>query len=302
MVARNTYVKTSAGWEQIATTIQAIPQGLVPIVPTSVTNGSTTGDGQITFTAQTSVSLNGVFNATFDSYLVLFDVSTAAGNTAVSLRLRAAGVDNVTAGSYLMALSGITTGAVASNITTAASSATFMYLPSAYPYGSASITMLNPFLAVQTKANLTASGTDSAYGSFAGRSGSIGHTQATSYDGLTFITTAAITGTVRVYGYSKGGLSQPQTVQPYSVAAGSISLNGNNTRSRSATVTFPTGRFTVAPGVTLGSGEGFLSPSVTSITSTGATITLTHLDASNWSATYPVYWVATQMTSASAGG
>jgi hypothetical protein len=206
MPARNTYIKTSSGWEQIATTISAIPQGLVPVVPTSVTNGSTTADGQISFSAQTSVSLNGVFSAAYDAYLVLLDIDTAAGNTAVSLRLRAAGTDNSTASSYLMAMTGINSSGTASNITTAATSGTFMYLPSGYQYGSASITLFDPFAAVQTKANLLASGTDSAYSSFAGRSGAIGHTQAVSYDGITFVTSAAITGTIRVYGYSKGGV------------------------------------------------------------------------------------------------
>jgi hypothetical protein len=93
-----------------------------------------------------------------------------------------------------------------------------------------------------------------------------------------------------------------KSVIPFAMAAGSIILNGNGTRTRSGTVTWPSGRFTLAPIVTLGSGEGNLHASITSITSTGATITLTHLDNTNWNANYPVYWTAFQMTSGSAAG
>jgi hypothetical protein len=163
--------------------------------------------------------------------------------------------------------------------------------------------MLNPFLAVQTKANLTASGTDSAYGSFAGRSGSIGHTQATSYDGVTFITSAAITGTVRVYGYSKGSLTQPQTIQPYSMSAGNATAVGTGGTTASATVTFPVGRFSQAPIVTTSFTQGSIYFSnANAITSSGFTLILRDRNDTAITGSFTTNWQALQMTSSSGAG
>lgn len=302
-MARNTYVKTASGWEQVASTVLAVPQGLVPVVPTSVTNGSFTGDGQVSFSAQTSVSLNGVFDGTFSNYLVLFDMSTAAASTAVSFRYRASGTDNSSAASYLMSLLGSTTGGTAANILTTGTSGTFTYSPSGYPYTSAEIVVMNPALAVQTKAHIRSSGSDSAYAGFTARSGTIGHTQATAYDGITFITSAAITGTIRVYGYSKGGLTQPAQIQPYSTAANTLTITPVANTVTSATVTFPAGRFTQAPIVLTGPattvpGTQVMATSAGGVTTSGFTFYLLRTNTTNTQ----VYWQATQMTSTSAGG
>jgi hypothetical protein len=304
------YVKTASGWEQIATTIQAIPQGLVPIVPTSVTNGATTGDGEITFAAQTSISLNGVFSATYDSYLLLFDVSTAAGNTAVSFRLRAAGTDNSTASSYLIALTGVNTSGTAVQLGSTSSSATFTYLPSGYAYGFGEFIFTDPFSASVTKVSARTLGTDSGYASQVGRSGTLAHNQATSYDGVTFITSAAITGSMRVYGYSKGSLTQPQTIQPYSQAAGNVAASATNGSTSSplfwdagVTVTFPAGRFSVAPVVTAAArlATAVVWSSIDSVTSTGFTVRAVRVGSYPGSGTSH-HWQATQMTSSSSAG
>lgn len=295
MVARDTYVKTSAGWEQIATTIQAIPQGLVPIVPTSVVNGSFTGDGVVSFSSVGSVSLNGVFTSAFTNYVVTWNAISGTSDAAVQIRFRASGTDD-SATSYVTSYQESTAGGafVASGGTTSSVRVGRMSTTG----GGGEIEVFAPQLST-TRSRAVAQSMDSTHFAQGGGTWNANKT----HDGFTLILSGITgTGTLQVFGYSKGGLTQPQTIQPFSVAAGTISLNGNNTRSRSGTVTFPAGRFTVAPGVTLGSGEGLLSPSVTSITATGATITLTHLDSSNWSSIYPVYWEATQMTSASAGG
>lgn len=299
MPARDTYVKTASGWEQIATTIQAVPQGLVPIVPTSVTGGSVTGSGVVSFSAATSLGIDGVFSSAYDSYRIIFN-ATGSATLASYIRMRSAGTNTATT-NYLR--SGYI--AYAANTGSGNYNATndpgFLVGYSTSSVGTdCVIDLIDPGKAAVTRAHFSVNGSD---GNYFGINGSSTHPVATAYDGFGItLSSGNITGTIQIYGYSKGGLTQPQTIQPYSQAAGSINLNGNSTRTRSGTITFPVGRFSVNPLVTLGSGEGNLHASVTSITTTGATITLTHLDATNWNATYPAYWQATQMTSSSAGG
>jgi hypothetical protein len=100
--------------------------------------------------------------------------------------------------------------------------------------------------------------------------------------------------------YASGRNYSPHT--PFAMSAGILSLNGNGTRTRSGTVTFPAGRFSVAPMVTVGSELGVLHASTGSPTASGMTITLTHIDNSTWSSTYDVRWIAVQMTSTTAAG
>jgi hypothetical protein len=210
-MARNTYVKTSAGWEQIATSVSAAAQGLAPIVPTSVagTGVSFSNDGLVSFSASASVSLNGVFTSAYDQYLIMVDIGTVSGNTAVSFRLRSNGTDSSTS-SYGMAMTGITTGGAAADITTTGTSATFAYLPTGYPLGSAQFTILDPARELTTSFLGTSSSTNSSYAAFAGRSGALFHNVATSYDGITVLAATNMTGTIRVYGYSS--LAKPVNI------------------------------------------------------------------------------------------
>ena len=304
MPARNTYVKPASGWEQIATSIQAVPQGLVPIVPDSVTNGSTTGDGQISFSAVASVSLNGVFSATYDYYVMLIDFDTSSAATAVSFRMRASGTDNSTAGSYIMALNGVQSNNTSGNITSTATQGTFTYLASGYAAGSASLTFIDAFNAVSTKVHAITTGTDATYTNFTGRSGALVHTQAVSYDGVTLVASAAnITGTIRVYGYSKGSLTQPQTIQPYSMSAGTVSITGTGTTFATATVTFPVGRFSQTPVITATPASTATSffASFQSQTATGFTARIS-IASGTFTSTQSIHWQAVQMTSASGSG
>ena len=72
--------------------------GMVLLTPTSITHAGTSAsvgaNGQVTFTAVTSLSLNGVFTADFDNYVVSwtgFDSGGVASN--FSMKLRASGTD-----------------------------------------------------------------------------------------------------------------------------------------------------------------------------------------------------------------
>jgi hypothetical protein len=311
-MARNTYVKTSAGWEQIASTVLAVPQGLVPVVPTSVagTGVSFTGDGLVSFSGSATVSLNGVFNSAFDNYLIIVDVDTVSGNTAVSFRMRAAGTDAAGAGTYGMAMNGITTGGAAADIATTGTSATFAYLPTSYPYGSAQFTIVDPAKAVQTRFLGDSSSTNTAYAAFAGRSGSLYHTVASAYDGITMLAATNMTGTIRIYGYSKGGTNQSAQIQPFSQAAGTVAASATSGSTSAplfwdtgVTVTFPAGRFSVAPIVTASASlaTALTWSSIDSVTSTGFTVRAVRVGSYPGSGTTH-RWQATQMTSSSASG
>lgn len=72
---------------------------LVQIIPTTVstTGGSATSSisltGAVTFATATEVSLNGVFSSTYDNYRIVYNNTSAAGNEAITIRLRASGTD-----------------------------------------------------------------------------------------------------------------------------------------------------------------------------------------------------------------
>ena len=86
---------------------------------------------------------------------------------------------------------------------------------------------------------------------------------------------------------------------PVSMAAGTVTLSFSGAPA-SASVTFPTGRFTQPPIVTATlavAGLG-ISLSATSVTATGCTIG----GSSSYTGSVPVQWVAVQMTATSGAG
>ncbi len=69
--------------------------GLVLVKPSSVVGGTDNGKGTVSFSAQTSVSLNDVFNATYDNYRIVCKISGGTDNdTILRWRLRVAGADD----------------------------------------------------------------------------------------------------------------------------------------------------------------------------------------------------------------
>jgi hypothetical protein len=89
----------------------------------------------------------------------------------------------------------------------------------------------------------------------------------------------------------------------YGTSAGTISMTGNGTTSRSAAVTFPSGRFNRAPRVTaVCRTSNILMATTGSITSTGLTMSLMHVNNANWSTGHSVDWIAIQRTSGNASG
>jgi hypothetical protein len=191
---RFVYASTGTTWYSVAPSVTA--PGLAIVTPTSIANSggsASASGGQITFTGVSSISLNGVFSATYDNYLIRIDSDSTTG--ACQLRMRLAGTDNTSALYYsayaAYAASGASAPGTASGIT------------SVDLYGAASvaytINMSSPALAVPTRAShafQVASGASAL-----GGAGGFTHNVGTAYDGFTFFgSTGNLTGKIRVYG------------------------------------------------------------------------------------------------------
>jgi hypothetical protein len=162
--------------------------------------GSLVETGATTFTAVTSVSLDNVFSADYDTYkiFVTFSTSQSSVNTPIDMRLRTGGVNNT--GTYGITLSGIGNGFFA--LGTEASNLSLFRLGSNYYNDerfSAEITMFNPFRNDrQTQMLSQAKGGSSANGLvFLGQGR---HFTNTSFDGFQISFTTMDDGNMRVYG------------------------------------------------------------------------------------------------------
>lgn len=91
---------------------------------------------------------------------------------------------------------------------------------------------------------------------------------------------------------------------PFAIAAGTVTLPASTGAVAAADVTFPAGRFSVAPRVTISvtttSGELFGSQSST--TATGCTVRAYRATGGTFAAGVVVHWHAVQMTSTAASG
>ncbi len=67
--------------------------GMKLIVPSSVTNGTATANGSVSFSAVSSVSLDGVFSSTYENYKIVLKAQTST-EANCAIRLRSAGSDD----------------------------------------------------------------------------------------------------------------------------------------------------------------------------------------------------------------
>jgi hypothetical protein len=182
-------------------------QGLVQVIPTSVTVGSGSGSvdatGNVTFSGVSSISLNGSFNSTYDNYRIMFQVDSTSGNPNISFRMRASTTDE-SGNNY--AYSGIKTaagGSVLLDAIVGTSSNKLVENYSGYPsHISGGLDLFNPFNTVTTKYTFNSYG-NSTLGAYSGFTYYGAHSQTISYNGITFLpSTGTMNGTVRVYGYN----------------------------------------------------------------------------------------------------
>jgi hypothetical protein len=188
------------GWEAIKDLGDAIDTTLgvyAPLTP-GLTLINTTS-----FTAVASQSVNDVFSATYNLYLIKYNITAKSTGAIQGLRLRFSGLDDTGSNyfrnsPYFRANSTTVSGGWA-----AISSMEFGQF-SNDGIGSGTVELVNPFGAVKTNYLLDTLDTGSTTNQNT-RSFTYGiHNLTTSYTGFTIITgSGTITGSVSVYGYNK---------------------------------------------------------------------------------------------------
>ena len=178
----------------------AAKPGMVLLAPTSIAHSGTSAsigaNGQVTFTAVTSLSLNGVFSAAYDNYVISARTHTSDG-TDIRIRFRVAGTDNSTASSYVrQRIQANSTTVDAVRVTSDLASISNSQNTQRSGFTAA---LYGPFLAQPTALrSVTVQDTSSAFlADYA-----VTHNQSTSYDGFTLLTTSpeTMTGALQVYG------------------------------------------------------------------------------------------------------
>ena len=152
------------------------------------------------FSGVASQSVNNVFSATYQNYLINFEAEQTTGTPTIGFRLRVGGVDD-TSSNYIYSITGLNTTPATDNLNAASqSSALFTRALNAFRFA-ANMNFFNPALAVRTSFTSISQGLSASgvIGSFTG-AGSLNIN--TAFDGITFIaSTGTMTGTIRVYGY-----------------------------------------------------------------------------------------------------
>lgn len=175
--------------------------GLEVITPSSIsysgTSASINADGSVTYSSCSSISLNGVFSATYENYLT---VATYKGlNGTVRFRYRASGSDYTSTDYYAQMMAGQATSAYG-QLNSAQTTANLTNLDTTYQSGHR-MYLFGPYLAQR--------GTFRIMGQ-SGRSGGefVDHTAncltTTQFDGFTmFPSSSSFTGLVTVFGFNQ---------------------------------------------------------------------------------------------------
>ncbi len=175
--------------------------GLIVMPPTSIAYSGTSAaintDKSVSFSAVTSLSLNGVFTATYDNYMIVVRFVASTGINP-NLRLRVGGVDNSTASSYVWEQLQAGGGVVTANRTTT-TSIPIGLIGTAQRAGGTTY-VFGPAIAQPTAfRTVGASNIDNA--EFYDYSGT--HNQSTSYDGFSIIPSSGnMTGLLTVFGFN----------------------------------------------------------------------------------------------------
>lgn len=194
-----------AGWTPVRR-----QDGLVPIVPTSVSVATGTGSvnplGQITFTGATAISLNGVFSSKYKNYRIV--MNALSGNTStldVPFRFRVSGSDS--------AINYYGTGTDTyfnSGATGAVSNYGYWNIGYAVPtrvtptIGSSIIDVFSPAVGGESTSLISSNvGLNGSVGAHYSRNHYNTQWLGTSFDGFTMWTfSSTFTGTIQVFGYN----------------------------------------------------------------------------------------------------
>jgi hypothetical protein len=180
---------------------------LTQIVPSSVAVGSGTATvnakGTITFTSvNTNLSINDCFNATYTNYKIIVDAVGDSGNLGIHMRMRASGTDNSTATSYKVLQTEIDTGATTTTTFFNGNYFTNICLFGSNGTSAYDMSIYRPFATQMTA--ITQENNTANFSSGLNRWICNGfHSQTTSYDGFSLLTGGAMTGKIRIYGWSE---------------------------------------------------------------------------------------------------
>lgn len=177
--------------------------GLHLITPTSIaytgTSASISANGSVSFSAVSTLSLNGVFSADYDNYVMMFWGISSASPATVYGRYRASGTDDATASSYTRQFLYATGTSVGGLRSSADYLAEVMRCYSVMT--GCQMSVYGPYLAQPTAfRSVTVSDNSGAYIV----DHAVTHNQSTSYDGFTlYPNTGTISGRIAVYGLRK---------------------------------------------------------------------------------------------------
>ena len=176
------------------TTASAIDSSLF-----SITGGKNVGLVHLnttSFTSQSTISINNVFNSTYDNYKIELNLNSVSASQTVQMRLRVSGADNSTANYFS---SGISTIPTSGTISTWLYQAATVWNPIRLTGASASeITVFNPAKAIPTFINYNSNGN---FGDTQFNIGGGQHFVSSAFDGFSLISsTGNMSGTVRIYG------------------------------------------------------------------------------------------------------
>lgn len=204
-MAKKAFVYDGSQWVDIAqSTADLSPYqrinrtGLNVVVPTSVTNGTLTANGQITFTSQSSVNVFGCFTSAYKNYTALIDYVHSNGSCVTYIQYYNGATLLNTSGDYRWQETYATTSVVANRSTSDA----LAQITSNLGVSNAALELkfFNPQasgLVTNTSHTLTA-GSLSLFGSTA-------YMPTTSVNGFRFVFSAGTaTGSIRIYGYNDG--------------------------------------------------------------------------------------------------
>ena len=179
--------------------------GLVLVKPSSVVNGTDNGKGTVSFSGVSSVSLNDVFNATYENYRIVITADSSLASIDAQFRLRVSGADNTSA-NYIWDRGQSTQSSAYQGFSSGTSAAATSWNYGAYSglYSSVgTIDLFRPFATDNTGGSANSyyvdalSNHSTIYSSFLS-------TVTTPYTGFTiYPASGTFTGTVSVYGYNK---------------------------------------------------------------------------------------------------
>ena len=176
--------------------------GLSLITPTSITatggTGSIGATGAVTFSGCTAISLNGIFNSTYDNYKIIYQGTSSSAGAEVFIRFRASGTDN-SSNLYYSNRQGsfaYNTGHFSSSTNPGTQSIGIVAGDFTTRGSLAVLEISSPFLTKGTFLKFI-----SNWGYFNAH-GSVMHDSTTQFDGISFYPNSGNeTGIIRVYGY-----------------------------------------------------------------------------------------------------